>query len=84
MAASSVLTSAESWFQAEQAEREAAQMAECTFHPRLLARASRREAHAGSHSDAAAAAAAGAPVLVRGLNRHLELQVRRISADVTP
>jgi len=72
-AVSWVSTSAELPCQAEQAEREAAQMAECTFQPTLLARSSgRREEHAHGQGSAAAEA----PVVVRGLNRHLELQAR--------
>ena len=62
--------------QEEQAEREAAKMAECTFRPTLLARGRGSEAAVGgSHAEA--------PVLVRGLNRHLELQARpSISASL--
>ena len=53
--------------QEEGAERERAELAECTFKPRLL--------NGRSHTTAAAASGAP-PVVVRGLNRHLELQVR--------
>jgi hypothetical protein len=56
--------------QEEQAQREAALMAECTFQPTLRGRRTEgpKSAGAGSHAEA--------PVLVRGLNRHLELQAR--------
>ncbi len=72
------LTSARLCRQAEQAEREAALMAECTFQPTLLARSSRREEHAGGQGSGTDAEA---PVVVRGLNRHLELQARGPAAS---
>ena len=50
-------------------------MAECTFQPTLLARSGRRDVCESGHGSAAEV-----PVLVRGLNRHLELQACRVAA----